>query len=200
MADPVVLCIEKFVAVEHDFMQALKEVFPECNALHRAKLKFDMACKLPGQKKQRVEEWLQYMTPLKRAIADRDAAVVIKDANFPPTVQEIQIEEKWNDPDIDDETRSAIFDYLQELMQISDMYSLYTSVPTGMMSSLTSMAEEIAEDMKQGRMDMSQLDLAGLSQQISSRIDPNDLNAFAEGVDPSIVQNMLGNMMMPPQQ
>ena len=77
----------------------------------------------------------------------------------------------------------------------------YTAVPGGMMTSLTSMAEEIAADIREGRMDMGAMDLQGLSQRISAQIDPDDLNAFAQGIDPGMVQNMLGsmNMMQPPQ-
>lgn len=196
--DPITLCIERFVQMEGEFIAALLDVFPECMKLKTANVKFNIACKLPGQHQQRIEEWIQYMFPLKRAIQDRDHAKVMVNKQFPPSVQEIDIQSKWQDPDVDDETRAAIYDYLDELMRIADMYHLYTAVPGGMMTSLTSMAEEIAADMREGRMDMTNLDFQGLSARISAQIDPEDLNAFAQGIDPGLMQNMLGNMMQPP--
>ena len=199
--DPIALCIQKFIDMEGEFISALIDVFPECMKLKTAKMKFDVACKVAGQNQQRVEEWIQYMFPLKRAIQERNHSRVMVNAQFPPSVQEIDIERKWQDDDLDDETREAIYDYLDELMRIADMYHLYTAVPGGMMTSLTSMAEEIAADIREGRMDMGAMDLQGLSQRISAQIDPDDLNAFAQGIDPGMVQNMLGsmNMMQPPQ-
>ena len=59
--DLVLLCIDKFIKTEADFVRALLDVFPECTALHTAKFKFDIACKISGQKRQRVEEWIHYM-------------------------------------------------------------------------------------------------------------------------------------------
>lgn len=198
MSQPIELCVQRFIEMESEFINALCDVFPESMKLKTAKVKFDIACKVPGQNQQRVEEWIQYMFPLKRAIQDREHAKVMVNSQFPPSVQEIDIETLWQDPDVDDETRAAIYEYLDELMRIADMYHLYTAVPGGMMSSLTSMAEEIASDMREGRLDMAQLDFQGLSQRISAQIDPEDLNAFAQGIDPGLVQNMLGNMMQPP--
>lgn len=202
--DVTSMCIDSFVDMEDQFLTSLIEVFPECPNLRQTKLEFDIACKRLGeattkaQRKERVEEWIQYMAPFFNDCTQKNAAKVIKNRNFPPSVQAIDIEKKWQDPDVDDDTREAVWAYLNELNRLAQMYQLYTAVPTGMMTSITSMAQDMASQIQNGTLDMNNLNLQQLSQQVSQTVDQNELNQFASSINPSALMGMMNNLGGPP--
>lgn len=191
MDSPCNAAIDQFIAMETEFLQALSEVFPECGKLQSCKLQFSLACQLPSQRKERIEEWIQYMGPLFEACKDRNVDRVIRNANFPPTVQQIDIEAKWWDADIDEETREVCWTYLLELNKIAMMYQLYASVPQNMMTKITSLATELADGMSSGQ----PLDLQKVQDRVKGAVTDDELQQFAQGVDFANVQNLQKSLM-----
>lgn len=188
------MCIQSFIQMENQFLESLIEVFPECPNLRQTKLEFSLSCALESQKKQRIEEWIQYMGPFFADCTNKNAAKVIVDQNFPPSVQAIQIQQKWNDPDIDDDTREAVWAYLIELNRLAQMYQLYAAVPGGMMTTITNMAQNMATQIQSGNLDMNNLNIQQLSEQVSQQINQDELNTFASNIDPSSMGNLMGMM------
>jgi hypothetical protein len=192
MVDPVAMSTEQFADLQGQFLESLIEVFPECDALAQLRMQFNLASMLASQKTERVEEWLQYMQPFFQACTQRQADVVMKNANFPPSVQAMDIEGKWADPDIDEDTRQAVWAYLDELNRLAQMYSLYKAVPGGMMTNITQIAESMAAQMANGG---GNLNFQQITEQVQQQIKPEDMDAFASGVDPSMFTNLLSSMM-----
>ena len=188
------MCLDSFVQMEGQFLSSLMEVFPECPNLRQVKLELNMATTIPAQKQALVEDWIQYMGPYFADCANKNTAKVIQDKNFPPGVQRIEIEKKWQDPDIDANTQEAVWAYLNELNRLAQMYQLYTAVPGGMMSTITNMAQDMATQIQSGNMDMSNLNLEQLSQQVSQQIDQNELNQFASNINPNAMGSLMGMM------
>ena len=120
------------------------------------------------KKKQLVEVWNQYMGKYNTACQQKNAAVVMKNGNFPPYIQKINIEQKWAEP-LDEETRDCIWQYIAELQKYGQMYVLYTAVPTNMMSKIQNMAMSMAQDMQNGTMSPESMDIQALSQKCRSR-------------------------------
>ena len=207
--DPNVIqtCINAFIDYEGQFLEALIEVFPECSELKTCKLEFDMATKHAPEalretkKKQLVEVWNQYMGKYNMACQQKNAAVVMKNGNFPPTIQKINIEQKWAEP-LDDETRDCIWQYIAELQKYGQMYVLYTAVPTNMMSKIQTMAMSMAQDMQNGTMSPESMDIQALSQKVSEQVSEQDIQHFANNMmgNMSTVSSLLGSMMPPNQQ
>jgi len=194
MVDPVAMCTQQFADLQGQFLESLIEVFPECDTLAQLRVQFNLANMLPSQKTERVEEWLQYMQPFFQACTQRQALVVMKNEHFPPSVQAMDIEGKWTDPDIDEDTREAVWAYLDELNRLAQMYSLYKAVPGGMMSNITQIAESMAAQMADGH-GMNGVNFQQITEQVQQQIKPEDMDAFASGVDPSMFTNLLSSMM-----
>lgn len=194
------MCIDAFVEMEGQFLSSLIEVFPECPNLRQTKLEFNMATSIASQKEGLVQQWLQYMGPFFGDCTNKNVAKVIQDKNFPPSVRQIEIEKKWIDPDVDNDTRDAVWAYLNELNRLAQMYQLYTAVPGGMMSTITNMAQDMANQIQSGTMDMNNLNLQQLSQQVSQQIDQNELNQFASNMNPNSIGNLMGMMGNLPKQ
>ena len=129
----------------------------------------------------------------------------MKNKNFPPTVQ-IDIEKLWNDPDIQEGTRDVIWQYIGELNKLSQMYQLYTSVPTNMMNSLSNLAQNMANDIQEGKMNLNNLNFNDISSKVKDTIEEEDINQFANNVHEnpvqmtSIMNNMMTNMFKNQQQ
>jgi len=193
MVDATDMCITQFVQLEGQFLESLIEVFPECAALTRVRIQFNLASMLASQKTERVEEWLQYMQPFFHACTQRRAEVVMKNENFPPSVQAMDIESKWRDPDIDDETKTAVWAYLDELNRLAQMYSLYRAVPNSMMTNITQIAESMAARMADDG--VGGVDFQAITEQVQQQINQEDMDTFARGVDPAMFTNLLSSMM-----
>lgn len=204
--DPNVIktCIDAFIDFEGQFLDALIEVFPECSELKTCKLEFDMATKHAPEnlrepkKRQLVEMWNQYMGKWTMACQQKNAALVMKNANFPPSIQKINFEQKWKEP-LDDETRDCIWQYIGELQKYGQMYVLYTAVPTNMMSKIQTMAMSMAQDMQNGTMSPESMDIQSLSQKVSEQVSEQDIQHFANNMmgNMSTVSSLLGSMMPP---
>ena len=201
----ITTCVNAFIDYELQFLNALVEVFPEDTNLKASKLEFTMATQhapenlREAKKEELLQTWNKYMGPLASACQQKNAQAVMQTKNFPPYIQKINIEQKWSE--VDEETREVIWQYLNELQKYSQMYLLYKAVPNNMMQKIQTMAMGMAEQMKNGEMNASDLNIESLSQRVTQEIDQSDIQDFAT--------NMMGNMdsvgsllgsMMPPQQ
>ena len=106
-------------------------------------------------------------------------------------MQQIDIESKWWDADIDEETREVCWTYLLELNKIAMMYQLYASVPQNMMTKITSLVTELADGMSSGQ----PLDLQKVQDRVKGAVTDDELQQFAQGVDFANVQNLQKSLM-----
>ena len=202
--DVVKTCVNAYIDINKQFLEALMEVFPECTELKAANLQFIMATEQAPEglreksKVELVEGWNWYMGKHAMALQQKQESV-IKNENFSPKMRRINFEDKWKE--LDDETKEICWQYLNELSKYGQMYTLYTAVPTNMMTKIQNMAQGMAEQIKSGEMGINDLDMQSLSQRVTQEIDQDDIQNFAS--------NMMGNMsnvgsllnsMMPPTQ
>lgn len=202
--DVVKTCVNAYIDINKQFLEALMEVFPECTELKAANLQFLMATEQAPEgvreksKVELVEAWNWYMGKHVMALQQKQESI-IKNENFSPKMRRINFEDKWKE--LDNETKEICWQYLNELSKFGQMYTLYTAVPTNMMTKIQNMAQGMAEQIKSGEMGINDLDMQSLSQRVTQEIDQDDIQNFAS--------NMMGNMnnvgsllnsMMPPQQ
>jgi hypothetical protein len=202
----ITTCINAFIDYELQFLNALVEVYPEDTNLKASKLEFTMATQhapenlREAKKEELLQVWNQFMGPLAQACQQKNAEVVMKAQNFPPYIQKINIEEKWQE--VDEETREVIWQYLNELQKYSQMYLLYKAVPSNMMQKIQTMAMGMAEQMKTGEMNANDLNIEALSQRVTQEINESDIQDFAANMMGNMdsVGSLLGSMMQQPPQ
>ena len=71
----------------------------------------------------------------------------------------------------DVETKETILEYLKNMNQSAIMYSVYDNIPTGLLSSIGNVAQNMQ--------DPTQLDMASVSQSLMSEVNQNDIQKFA---------------------
>jgi hypothetical protein len=181
--DPRATVLGEFIDLMAQFLTALKEVFPECPAIASIKTLFDF--KMGQQPRQRraaaaegIQDWFRHMSPWFEACRRFDERVFSADI---PIMTQLKIQEKLT-PELHPETKEAVWEYVQKLNDLANMYQMYDTVPTGMMGNIQAMASDIATKIQAGEMAFSDLNLMKLGEQVAARVDPSDLRAFTESV------------------
>jgi hypothetical protein len=125
-----------------------------------------------------IQDWFRHMSPWFEACRRFDERVFSADI---PIMTQLKIQEKLT-PELHPETKEAVWEYVQKLNDLANMYQMYDTVPTGMMGNIQAMASDIATKIQAGEMAFSDLNLMKLGEQVAARVDPSDLRAFTESV------------------
>lgn len=199
--------VEIFYQYSKQFIEALCEVWPECKELKRYKLKFELACVHPPaalalpNKREMIRKYHKTMSPhYQRCTAKDETLLMDREAQRGIDIlNDIKFYEKWT-PDLHAETKENVWEYILNMNRYSNLYSLYSNVPSGMMTKIESMATGIASKMESGQMSMQDLNLHELSQSVMQSMDKDDMEAFAGNMagnlgDINSVYSMLGSML-----
>ena len=204
--------VEVFFQYSRQFIEALCEVWPECNELKRYKLKFELACVHPpasiaiAAKREMVLNYHKTMSPHYQRCTQKDDSLLLDRAAQQgiDILNDIQFYNKWT-PDLHPETKENVWEYLCNMNRYSNLYSLYSSVPAGMMGKIENMASGIATKMESGQMSMQDLNLQELGHTVMQNMDKQDMEAFAGNMAGNMgnlqsMYGMLGSMLntMPP--
>lgn len=94
------------------------------------------------------------------ALGSHTSKIFARDPTFfqdcPRLFDRIDILAMWQ-ADISDGTREAIWQYLTALLSMATTLSLAPMIPADMMHSIQAMAQQCAEDVQSGKLDISQL-------------------------------------------
>ena len=199
--------VEIFYQYSKQFIEALCEVWPECPELKRHKLKFELACVHPPaslalpSKRKLVANYHATMSPFYNRCTQKDESLLM-DQNAQQDIDilnDIKFYQKWS-PDLHPETKENVWEYILSMNRYSNLYNLYSNVPSGMMGTIESMATGIASKMESGEMTMQDLNLQDLGQSVMQNIDKGELESFAGNMagnmgDINSMYGMLGSML-----
>lgn len=197
-ADTVVTA---FIEMMHQFLDAMQEVFPECERVRSYKFGLDVS--LRGGSgggggadgpvaRQIIEGYHASMAPYYKRCMDHDETLLSENIDL---MINIDLPQKWS-PDLHPDTRAAIWEYITKLNEFSNIYAMYAQIPRGMLSSIESIAHGIAAQISDGTMSMGDLNLQTMSEQVMSSLSAADLEEFATrmqdggGGASNIVENM----------
>ena len=208
---PTVQCVETLVKsfYEHvgQLLDAMIEVWPECKELRKKKLELDLACTHAPQsmcdtnRKQLIVGYHDIMHHKYDLCMKRDDCIMTDRAFHEkvPLLQGIDFDQKWADDDIDDETKTNMWEYILNLNRFANMHNLYSKVPSNMMKNIESMAETIHTNIERGDGDMN---IEAISGQVMQNLNKDDIKSFAKHLSQNVgditsVCSMLGDMLKP---
>lgn len=189
--------IDAFLDLMQQFLQAMEEVFPECLKVKQYKLALqarlavcmdDAAFKSVGR--QAISAFHNSMHAYYSRVLAKDESLLYEDIEL---MRNIDLPGKWT-TELHSDTKDAIWEYIQKLCEHSNIYSMYSKVPLGMMSSIETMAHQIASQINQGNMSLGELNIQQVSQQVLSTLNPDDLQQFAESLSGSDLMENVSNM------
>ena len=179
------------------FLGALFEVWPECPGLRAAneKLIATVMSSHDGVKRMArrtvITHFHNVMSPYYTRVRANDGSVFIE-VSTEGLLASFDMATKWRDPEIDDDTRATIFEWVQRMCDSAEMYSFYDKVPSGMLSHLTGMAADLTASCARGG-DTSSI-TPDVIEGIVGGISEEDMQAFAQVMikEPSSVQAIMG--------
>lgn len=147
--DILAATIDAFADDAAGFLDAMLVVWPECDGLGsaRAQLNATLNCGMgPVQELARrtaITKFHTAMAPFYTRVRENDGSIFSEATSG--MLADIRMADKWCDSTIDDETRKAIFEWLQQMCNGAEMYSFYCKVPTTMLTHITGLAANLTD-------------------------------------------------------
>lgn len=190
--------VDAFLDLLQQFLEAMEEVFPECLKVKQYKLGLSMRVLQCGGReedlravgKEALEAFHDSMMPYYARVMQKDETLLYENIDL---MLNIDLPGKWT-PELDADTREAVWEYIQKLCEQSNIYSMYVRVPSNMMTRIEGMAHNLASQINQGSMSLSDLNIQQVSEQVLSSLSQDDLAAFAQNLQGSDMMENVSNM------
>ncbi len=186
--------LDAFIDMMQQFLEAMEDTFPEC--LRVKQYRIGLAVRLAQcedetatreMAKTLIDGYHESMAAYYTRCVNRDETLIYEPIDL---MLNIDLPGKWT-PDLHPDTKAAIWEFITKLNEYSSLYTMYAKVPTGMMSSIESMAHSIAAQIGSGEMSLGDLNLQAVSEQVMSNINTDDLRTFADSLQTGdVVENM----------
>jgi hypothetical protein len=191
-----------FTSLLEQFITQLRTVFPECPKLEVLQAAFEANFSANKTSEERREVAVNYITGWHDdflntypQVAAENEAVFQANLSFFETTD---LPGKWK-PTLHPDTKASIWEFLKNLCNLSNMYSIYNQVPSNMMNTIQTKAMAIAQTLENGG-SLRNVNIQELAVDIMRDVDMNELQAFANtitngGTDISKLQTMCGSLM-----
>lgn len=201
--DLLLTTLESFFEMLSQFLDACQEVWPEDTNIRDYTLKINLAVtnalsqdlKVTAMKRI-INEYHACLTPFYDRCAKKDPTV-FTECHIEP-LEEVGMREKWLDATVDDETRSAIWEYVLEMNKYSQLYAgLFSRIPKQTMGRIQTVAMDLAAKIQGGQMSIADLDLNKLGNDVVDGLDEEEIQEFTQNMmsDPALIQNLCSNLM-----
>jgi hypothetical protein len=147
--DIVAATTDTFTDHAAGFLDAMVNVWPECQGLRGAQAQFDATLKCGVAavrelaRRTAITKFHTALAPFYARVRENDGSIFFETTSG--MLADIHMADKWRDPTIDDETRAAIFEWLQHMCDSAEMYSFYSKVPPGMLTRITGLATDLSK-------------------------------------------------------
>jgi len=180
--------LNAFVDYATQFLDSLREVFPECASLREVKLAFDVSVLTDGEenKVNLIMAWHEHMEDYYEMCVKRDDRVFLE-VNPPSFLESVDFKTKWRNQSTDD-IKTCIWEYMDVLNKYAQMYMLYSNVPNTIMDKIQTMAVSMASKIHTGEMSFTDLNLSTVGEQVAQNMEQGEIEQFAN--------NMMGNRGM----
>jgi hypothetical protein len=133
--------VTAFNEMMDQFMVELKQTFPEEKALGKYYTGFDMLRK--SNPRKCVVTFMDEITPYASAVMNKDESL-FDNENLPAVLEEMHIKNHWT-PELSQNTKDAIWQYLQTLYMLG---TTIVSIPSDTLNMIESVAKQCAESIQ----------------------------------------------------
>lgn len=176
-----------FVSLAETLLSSISDVFPECSSTQSVLMLFRTMVKGNETVEDRFIRrchalFREHAAPLK----ERDPEALFNVVESLDYLRDIDLREKWEDPDFAQESRDHLWQYISALKTYSDLYS---AVPANVMGKIENVAGSLGEQLTRGELDLTSMDLGSIGQGLLADLSPEELAGF-EGSLPDIYQSL----------
>lgn len=196
--------LHSFTSLLEQFIGQLRTVFPECPKLVELQSGFETNFSAEKTSEERREMAVNYISGWHEDFLAVYTLVAAEDeglftVSHPPAFLETtELPQKWQ-PTLHVDTKASVWEFLKNLCNLANMYSIYNQVPSNMMNTIQNKAMAIAQTLESGG-SLKNINIQELAVDIMRDVDMNELQAFANtitngGTDISKIQTMCGSLM-----
>lgn len=184
--------VAAFIDMMQQFLTALSEVFPECTKVARYKVALEVSLATGGDsvRTEAIEAYHTSMSPYYSRCLARDDTLLQENIEL---MRNIDMPRKWT-PELHPDTKEAIWEYIKKLNEFANIYSMYSRIPTGMLTSIETLAQTLAAQIGDGSMSLRDLNMQTMSSQIMSALNPADIQEFAHRMQSGDLTSMMENV------
>lgn len=189
--------VDTFTKHATAFITQLSICYPDCPKVKTLKLKYELAIVSSIEPMQTMAKNLLIKTyhinmePFYQLVSTRDETFFSLACEKVDLLKDMNFRAKWVGADAT--TRKAVWEYLDLLNRDAQMFALYRHVPPSMMDKIQTIAHGMVSKIEASDMDMSKLDVGGISQQVMKSMSPDEIQSFAKNVMSS--NTNVGNIM-----
>jgi hypothetical protein len=176
--------LQSFLTMGIQFLDASNEVWPEDTLIESWKHTVEEA-RENGDDAMRslaVTTHCDFHEMFKSAyekIRSRDESLMQDVAPF-PLLRVLDVQNKWRTAPL--ELRNTIWEYLNEIVKFANMYAIYKKCPNKIMNTVNSAAMSLVSRIRNGEIEMKDINPLQLSQDMMNRISPEDLENFGSSL------------------
>ena len=185
-----------FIGLAETLLSSISDVFPECSDTQNTLQIFRSVVKGNDEFEdvfiRRCQVLFQQHAE-KLAVKDAEALFsIVEGLDF---LRDINLRDKWEDPDFAAESRDHLWQYVSALKTYADLYS---SVPKEVMGKIENFAGKISQQLTDGELDLRNLDIGNIGQELMKNLSPEELEGF-QGNLPQIFESLseVANSMVP---
>ena len=190
-----VACLDKkpnklrqgFISLAESLLESVADVFPECDNTTAVLEIFRRVVKGSEKNEDKfIRRCQELFKDQAEQIKEKDEEALFIIVESLEYLKEIQLREKWEDPDFTTESREHLWQYVCSLKTYSD---LYASVPANVMGKIEKVAGEIGDQFANGNLDLQKMNLGAIGQSLLSDMSPEEIANF-EGNLPDIYSSL----------
>lgn len=176
-----------FVSLAESLLESISDVFPECDQtqtvlrIFRAIVKGNVV--IEDRFIRRCHVAFNKNSEGIRAKSAEALFVIVESIEH---VSEIDLREKWEDPEFTQESKDHLWQYIATLKTYAD---LYTALPPNVLGQIENMAGALGEQFLTGQLDLKSVDIGALGRDIMSNLSAEDIARF-EGNLPEIYESI----------
>jgi hypothetical protein len=153
--------ITGFNDMMEQFLEELVQTFPEEPAMKKYRNAFEMLRK--ANSRTCMENFMHNIAPYSKQVMAKDASFFL---NNPDVFKDFKLASIWTD-DLSDNTKNAIWQYLQTLYILGNTIS---ALPENTLNMIEQLAKQCAGEMNAGAIDTSAL-MAGMSNMFAGQLE-----------------------------
>ena len=165
-----------FIALAETLLESIAEVFPECEDTERVLRIYRAVVKgQPALEDQFIRKCHELFAEQADGLRDHDDLALFAVIESIEHVRELNLREKFEDPDFTQESKDHLWQYIQSLKTYAE---LYTAVPQAVLGKIESVALGLGEKFTKGDLDLKDMDLNAIGQDLLADLSPEELAGF----------------------
>ena len=179
--------LANFIGTTEELLVSIQTIFPECEECHMAIKMFNTFVKDNSKGQIKFMKTLHKMFEEKASLLkDRDPEGIFTLTEETPLLEDLNLRQKWKE--LDPESVDNFWSYITKLKMFCE---IYFTVPESVFGQIEKVASSVSDDVQNGNLNLSKLDLQGLTDNLMNNMSEEETKQFEENL-PKLFDSLSG--------